>query len=59
MVMYCKGGGHGMAHGHAPSTCGRSFFTKEEKAEMLEMYKDWLEKEAKGVQEHLDRLNKE
>ena len=59
MVMYCRGGGHGMGHGHDPLMCGRSFFTKEERAEMLGMYKEWLEKEAKGVEEHLERMKKE
>ena len=48
-----------MGHGHDPLMCGRSFFTKEERAEMLGMYKEWLEKEAKGVEEHLERMKKE
>ena len=40
--------------------CGtRSFFTKEEKAEMLKEYKESLEKEAKGVGERIKQLEKE
>ncbi|MBI2559227.1 DUF5320 domain-containing protein [Candidatus Woesearchaeota archaeon] len=44
-------------------TCGccssRSFFTKEEKTEMLKEYKESLEKEAKGVGERIKQLEKE
>ncbi|MBS3136164.1 DUF5320 domain-containing protein [Candidatus Woesearchaeota archaeon] len=37
--------------------CGsRSFFTKEEKVEMLKEYKESLEKEAKGVGEQIKSL---
>jgi len=40
--------------------CGtRSFFTKEEKVEMLREYKESLEKEAKGVSERIKQLEKE
>ena len=40
--------------------CGsRSFFTKEEKLEMLKEYKESLEKEAKGVAERIKQLQKE
>ena len=40
--------------------CGtRSFFTKEEKIEMLSDYKQSLEKEAKGVAERIKHLEKE
>lgn len=41
--------------------CGtaRSFFTKEEKIDMLKEYKDSLEKEAKGVAERIRQLEKE
>ena len=40
--------------------CGeRSFFTKEEKVEMLKEYKDSLEKEAKGVAERIKEMQKE
>ena len=55
----CCGHGQGMMQGHGPSHCARSFFTKEEIVEMLGMYKEHLEKEAEGVQEHLDKLNEE
>jgi len=36
----------------------RSFFTREEKIEMLEEYKESLEKEAKGVAERIKELEK-
>ena len=42
--------------------CGtgtRSFFTKEEKVEMLKEYKNTLEKEAKGVGERIKQIEKE
>ena len=40
--------------------CGeRSFFTKEEKIDMLKDYKESLEKEAKGVAEKIKQLEKE
>ncbi|MBI2660654.1 hypothetical protein HYX09_00120 [Candidatus Woesearchaeota archaeon] len=42
--------------------CGtgtRSFFTKDEKGEMLKGYKNSLEKEAKGVGEKINQLEKE
>ena len=40
--------------------CGtRSFFTKEEKLEMLNEYKEHLEKEAKGVGERIKELQKD
>ncbi len=35
---------------------GRSFLTKEERLEMLEEYKEQLEKEAKGVAERIKEL---
>jgi hypothetical protein len=37
----------------------RSFYTKEEKMEMLKEYKDSLEKEAKGVAEKIKQLQKD
>lgn len=37
---------------------GRSFLTKEEKIEMLKEYKDYLDKEAKGVNERIKDLEK-
>lgn len=39
--------------------CGhRNFLTKEEKVEMLKEYKEWLEKEAKGVTERIKEMQK-
>jgi hypothetical protein len=46
-------------HGHDEHNCGRQFFTKEERAEVMKRYKEWLEKEAKGVEEALERMKKE
>ncbi len=37
---------------------GRGFLTKEEKIEMLEDYKESLEKEAQGVAERIKELKK-
>jgi len=37
----------------------RSFLTKEERIGMLNEYKDYLEKEAKGVSERIKDLEKE
>ena len=52
--------GHGHGHGHGDSCChgARHFLTREEKIEHLEMYKEWLEKEAQGVKEAIDELKK-
>ena len=36
----------------------RGFLTKEEKIELLKEYKDNLEKEAKGVEERINELEK-
>lgn len=36
----------------------RRFFTKDEKIEMLEEYKEYMEKEAEGVAEKIERLKK-
>ena len=58
-VVICGPHGRGPMHGHGEHMCGRQFFTKEERAEVLGRYKEWLEKEAKGVEEALDRLKKE
>ena len=47
--------------GCSAESCGcgsRSFFTKEEKVEMLKEYKENLEKEAKGVAERIKQLQK-
>jgi hypothetical protein len=38
--------------------CGRGFLTKEEKIEMLKEYREWLDKEAKGVTERVKELQK-
>ena len=38
--------------------CGRQFYTKEEKLEWLEGYKEQLEKELQGVTERLAELKK-
>jgi hypothetical protein len=58
-MIVCKVQGSGMFHGKDDHMSGRHFFTKEERAEVLERYKEWLEKEAKGVEEAIDRMNKE
>lgn len=50
-------GQHGM-YGHNVMNCWRQFYTKEEKIEMLEEYKKWLEKEAQGVKETIEKLKK-
>lgn len=36
----------------------RRFFTKEERIQMLEEYKVWLEKERQGVEERIEELKK-
>lgn len=38
--------------------CGRHFLTKDEKIERLEEYRQWLEKECKGVEETIEELKK-
>jgi prefoldin subunit 5 len=44
---------------HGKCGCGpRSFMTKEEKIEMLKEYKEELEKEAQGVKERIEELQK-
>jgi len=49
---------------HEPMNCGcgchsgRRFLTKEERIEMLEDYKNWLEKEKQGVEERIEELKK-
>lgn len=58
-VIVCRPHGPGPMHGHDDHMCGRQFFTKEERAEVLERYKEWLEKEAKGVEEAMERMEKE
>lgn len=48
---------HGM-YKHHMQYCWRQFLTKEEKIELLEEYKKWLEKEAQGVKEKIQDINK-
>ena len=48
---------HGM-NIHHMGHCWRQFLTKEEKIQLLEEYKKWLEKEAQGVKEKIEELNK-
>ena len=38
---------------------GRHFVSEEEKLELMGKYKEWLEKELKGVKEHMDKMKKE
>jgi hypothetical protein len=38
--------------------CWRQFLTKEEKIQILEEYKKWLEKEIQGLKEKIEDLNK-
>jgi len=50
-------------HGYCNTgSCGcgtnRSFLTKKEKIEMLKEYKETLEKEAKGISERIEELEK-
>ena len=52
------GMGHGPGMGGGPCM-GRHFVTKEEKLELLEEYRKWLEKEAKGVEEFIADMKKE
>ena len=63
-----RGGGHGMHgahgghghHGHHGSECcchsGRQFITRAEQLAHLEMYKEQVELELQGIQEHIDML---
>ena len=54
-VRYKGYGGIKMGYG----CCGnRNFLTKDEKIEMLKEYKDSLNKEAKGVGERINELEK-
>jgi hypothetical protein len=47
-------------HGMGPGPMmGRHFITENEKVELIERYKEWLEKELKGVNEHIEKLKKE
>ncbi len=53
-------GGHGMHHGHHGSECcchpGRQFITRAEQLAHLEKYKEQVELELKGVEEHIEML---
>jgi hypothetical protein len=51
---------HGMRQRHRMHGmhCFRQFLTKEEEIEMLEEYKKWLENEAKGVEEKIEKIKK-
>ena len=40
------------------SVAGRKFLTREEKAAMLQEYKDWLDSESRGVAEAIVKLEK-
>ena len=58
--IFINGMGPGMGMGHGQGPCmGRHFITKDEKIELLEEYKKWLEKEAKGVEEFIAEMKKE
>lgn len=54
--------GHGPRHGHREHGHGchgrRHFYTKQERIEMLEEYKTWLDKEKQGVEERIEELKK-
>ncbi len=46
-------------YGYEACRCGmRSFLTREEKIEILNEYKEGLEKEAEAVQEKIENLKK-
>lgn len=40
------------------SGSGRNFLTAQEKVERLTKYKEWLTKEAKGVEEAIEKVQK-
>ncbi len=44
--------------GSCGSYDGRKFLTTEERVEMLDDYKKWLDSESKGVEEAIARLKK-
>ncbi len=52
--MYGCGCGPGYGHGY-----GRRYLTKEEKIKKLTEYKEYLESEAKGVEERIKELKEE
>lgn len=53
---------HGPRHGHRmhKHSCERRrhFYTKQERIDMLEEYKTWLDKEKQGVEERIEELKK-
>ncbi len=53
---------HGPRHGHRmhKHSCERRrhFYTKQERIDMLEEYKTWLDKEKQGVEEKIEELKK-
>ena len=53
---------HGPRHEHRrhEHDCHRRrhFYTKQERIEMLEEYKTWLDKEKQGVEERIEELKK-
>jgi len=52
--------GHVPRHGIHMHGCDRRrhFYTKQERIEMLEGYKTWLDKEKQGVEERIEELKK-
>jgi len=57
-------GGHGAHHDHHDGGCccchsGRHFITRAEQLAHLEMYKEQVELELQGIQEHIDMLKHE
>ncbi len=65
-----RSGGHGMngghgrhGHGHQGHECycrpGRRFITRAERLTHLEKYKEQVELELQGIQEHIDMLKSE
>lgn len=47
----------GQCYGNSCDSSGRGFLTKKEKIEMLEEYKENLEREAQGVAERIKELS--
>jgi len=47
---------HNHGHGHYPGHYPRRFLTKEEQIEHLTKYKEWLQNEAKGIDEAIANL---
>jgi len=49
---------HGQIRHEQSSHRRRHFYTKQEKIDMLEEYKPWLDKEKQGVEERIEELKK-